>query len=63
MDKRIDSLDCCKLLMAIFVVAIHTFPLENSEQNFLLKTAIPFFFTVSGYFYFRKGSVKGLSQK
>lgn len=58
MDKRIDSLDYCKFLMAIFVVAIHTFPLENSERNFLLRTAVPFFFTISGYFYFRKWAIQ-----
>lgn len=55
--KKYNSLDACKLVMAIFVVAIHTHPFENcpyelvfSIYNSFASLAVPFFFLTSGFF-------------
>lgn len=56
LDKRYNSIDLCKFIMAFFVVAIHTCPLNNSTNkhllniyNLLVGLAVPFFFLASGY--------------
>lgn len=56
-NTRIKSLDDFKWIAAFLVAAIHTSPLEsvNEAADFLLtrviaRTAVPFFFMVTGYF-------------
>lgn len=50
-------LDPCRIIAAILVIAIHTSPLESISEtgDFLLtrciaRTAVPFFFMLTGYF-------------
>jgi hypothetical protein len=59
--QHYNSIACFKIIMAIFVVAIHTHPLENyalgfSEKiyNMLVSMAVPFFFISSGFLLFGK---------
>ena len=49
--KRIDAIDACKLIAALFVVGIHTAPLDSLSEsaNFTLfecfsRFAVPFYF-------------------
>ena len=55
-EKTYNSIDLCKIIMAICVVAIHTHPLENCSNKVILNIyesivncAVPFFFLASGY--------------
>ena len=55
-----------KLLSALLVIAIHTSPLESvsPEGDFILtrilaRTAVPFFFMVTGYFVLPKALEEG----
>ena len=56
---RNNSVDIFRLVAAILVVAIHTNPLKNVQgigfviHEVLVKIAVPFFFTVAGFFYLR----------
>lgn len=59
--KTYDAIDIAKLISALLVVSIHTFPFIdiNENANFILvsiiaRLAVPFFFITSGYFFFRK---------
>lgn len=59
--KTYDAIDIAKLISALLVVSIHTFPFLdiNENANFVLvsiiaRLAVPFFFITSGYFFFRK---------
>lgn len=59
--KNIVGIDIFKLIMAIFVVAIHTHPFESIHNpvflqiyNIVISTAVPYFFIASGYFLFLK---------
>ncbi len=54
--KRYNSIDICKLCMAVVVVAIHTEPLINCNiaainqaYRVLTRLAVPFFFVTSGF--------------
>lgn len=54
--KAKNSIDLTKLIMAVFVVAIHTNPLAGVQNqtvltvcNTVLQMAVPFFFLASGY--------------
>ncbi len=47
------NLDCMKLILSVFVVAIHA-ELDLGVFTPLLRTAVPLFFLTSGYFYFQK---------
>ncbi len=54
--RRFNSLDLCKLIMAICVVAIHTHPLEKCEIDLanrvytsFVEMAVPFFFISAGF--------------
>jgi hypothetical protein len=56
-----NGIDLFKIIMAIFVVAIHTHPLKNYEFGFFgkiygmfLSSAVPFFFISSGFLLFEK---------
>lgn len=61
MERNYNAIDIVKLLMALFVVAIHVHP-EECLDNFDLKDiirnlyslAVPFFFTASGLFLWNK---------
>lgn len=60
--KRIDAIDACKLIAALFVVGIHTAPLDSLSEsaNFTLfecfsRFAVPFYFASSAFFFFRGG--------
>lgn len=59
--ERVCSVDLFRYICAVLVIAIHTDPLQeiNPELGFIAGNAIPrigvpFFFIVSGYFYFQK---------
>lgn len=59
--KTYEAIDIAKIISAMLVVCIHTFPLADiSEQaNFVLvsilaRLAVPFFFISSAYFFFQK---------
>lgn len=54
--RKYNSLDLCKLIMAICIVAIHTQPLEKCEIDLVnniyesfVRMAVPFFFITSGF--------------
>ncbi|MGN1015213.1 MAG: acyltransferase family protein [Butyricicoccus sp.] len=60
--KNFDAIDLCKLIAALFVVSIHTDPLESVSEsaNFMVadclsRFAVPFFFVSSSFFFFRGG--------
>ena len=55
------SIDLCKYIMALFVVAIHTKPLNHLQNSYInglittaLSLAVPFFFISSGFLIFNK---------
>ena len=59
--KQYNSIDLIKWIMAIFVIAIHTHPLEAIKKSFayemyevLVAMAVPFFFMASAYLLFYK---------
>lgn len=56
-----NCIDIVKILMAVFVIAIHTSPLANIESgiflniyNIIISTAVPFFFMSSGFLVMNK---------
>ena len=71
MEKtKYNSLDICKLLMAICVVAIHTHPLEhctipivNDMYDSFVGMAVPFFFLSSGFLLAQKFDASFTSPK
>jgi surface polysaccharide O-acyltransferase-like enzyme len=55
-NQQYNSIDLLKIIMAIFVIAIHTHPFENFRPgiflniyNIIVSTAVPFFFISSGF--------------
>lgn len=59
--KNYDAIDIAKLVSALLVVCIHTFPFADISMNanfvvvsILARLAVPFFFISSAYFFFRK---------
>ena len=59
-SKRNCSIDIFRLLFAIYVVALHSTPASLAEHSFLsviiksfFRFSVPFFFMVSGYYFFR----------
>lgn len=59
--RRINSIDIARYLCAVMVVAIHTHPFEDVDPTFgfvftqvVPRIAVPFFFAVSGFFFFGK---------
>ena len=60
-NKNFNSLDICKLLMALCVVAMHTEPLVhcavpiiNDIYDSFVRMAVPFFFLSSGFLFAQK---------
>lgn len=51
--QNIDSLDMLKFVLSLMVIAIHA-DLFNGILNPWLKTAVPLFFIISSYFFFKK---------
>ncbi|WP_455544270.1 acyltransferase family protein [Intestinibacter sp.] len=63
--EHINSIDYIKLICAFLVVAIHTHPFEEYNKvlfylctEVIPRIAVPFFFTVSGYFYLKALNLK-----
>lgn len=59
--KEYAAVDIFKMICAILVMLIHTKPFENifwvdAAVGMVTRFAVPFFFTVSGYFLFKKVS-------
>lgn len=61
MKRQYASIDIVKYISALLVVCIHTFPFLELSETFntywihtICRLAVPFFFTTSGYFFFRK---------
>lgn len=59
--KEYAAVDIFKMICAILVMLIHTKPFENifwvdAVVGMITRFAVPFFFTVSGYFLFKKVS-------
>lgn len=59
--KKYNAIDLTKFIMAIFVIAVHTYPLVGINNTTVLDVyksivyiAVPFFFIVSSYFLFMK---------
>lgn len=57
--KEYAAVDIFKMICAILVMLIHTKPFENifwmdAAVGMITRFAVPFFFTVSGYFLFKK---------
>ena len=59
--KKYNTIDLTKFIMAIFVIAVHTYPLVGINNTTVLDVyksivyiAVPFFFIVSSYFLFMK---------
>ena len=52
MQKRNETLECCRILAAVFVVFLHVpFPgLMGKTVNCLARFAVPLFFAISGWF-------------
>lgn len=57
MKQNKDSFDILKIVLAIFVVGIHS-ELGVTVLNPLFRTAVPLFFMTSGYFFFNKEKSK-----
>lgn len=56
--RRLDSVDLLKFVLSVMVVAIHINPFGTYSVYVrpLLRTAVPLFFLVSSYFFFRRFS-------
>ncbi len=57
-EQQSKLIDCLKLLMAVFVVAIHTEPFKGYGilgvyfESFFVRLAVPFFLAITGYLIF-----------
>ena len=67
--QQLYSIDFTKFIMAIFVIAIHTHPLEPVTNKFILNfynelvgLAVPFFFITNGYLLFKNKDIKSSSE-
>lgn len=49
-SKNYDFVDLTKFILALLVIAIHA---RVPVAGWLGRTAVPYFFIMSGYFYFR----------
>lgn len=59
--KKYAAIDIAKYVSALLVVCIHTYPFYEINETFntfwiqtVCRIAVPFFFTTSGFFFFRK---------
>ena len=62
-EKQYAVIDIAKYVSALLVVCVHTFPFLEMNETFNLyfiqivcRLAVPFFFVVSAFFFFRKWS-------
>ena len=60
MKRQYASIDIARYVSALLVVCIHTFPFLEISETFntyfihtVCRLAVPFFFTTSGFFFFR----------
>ncbi len=60
-NKRFNNLDIAKFVCALLVIVIHTAPLENVSKmayfytsHVMARIAVPIFFSISGFLFFRK---------
>lgn len=60
-SKQYGAIDIARYISALLVVCIHVYPFADISETFNLffiqticRLAVPFFFVVSGYFFFRK---------
>jgi len=60
MKRQYASIDIARYVLALLVVCIHTFPFLEISETFntyfihtVCRLAVPFFFTTSGFFFFR----------
>ncbi|ODM13342.1 hypothetical protein BEH84_01057 [Eisenbergiella tayi] len=70
MSKNVNSIDICKFIMSICVVAIHIHPLANCNNDLLLSVynnivslAVPFFLLQQDIFYFIEWGIIYLVRK
>ena len=61
--KQFGAIDIARYISALLVVCIHVYPFVDISKTFntyfiqtVCRLAVPFFFVVSGYFFFRKWS-------
>ncbi len=61
--KQFAAIDIARYISALLVVCIHVYPFVGISETFntyfiqtVCRLAVPFYFTVSGYFFFRKWS-------
>ena len=61
MKNKTISIDKLKILFAIFIIAIHTYPLTSISENadfifthVFCRIGVPFFLMVTGYFVLQK---------
>lgn len=66
--KRNNSIDIFRFICAIMVIAIHTHPLIDFHPmlgyvatQVIPNIAVPFFFSVSGFFYIKK--IEGIKKE
>lgn len=70
-DRKFGAIDVCKLVMAFVVIAIHTNPIVEISNPFIVRLviiieefAVPFFFVTSGFFlYMGMKSVEAHEEK
>ena len=60
MKRQYSAIDIARYISALLVVCIHTFPFLEISETFntywihtICRLAVPFFFTTSGFFFFR----------
>ena len=64
--KKYNSFDILKVILAIFVIAIHTDPLPENKYNiyeFVLNCAVPCFLMISSFLIFNKNKNDNVSIK
>ena len=53
MPKQYKALDIAKFIMAFFIIAIHADPVNSEVMRCIYTVAVPFFFSVSSFLFFR----------
>ena len=69
MKRQYASIDIARYVSALLVVCIHTFPFLEISETFntywihtVCRLAVPFFFTTSGFFFFRTSQFESLKK-
>lgn len=60
--RHFDSLDLLKFVLSLMVVLIHVNPFPSTAMPYImpvLRLAVPLFFVISSFFFFRKIDVGG----